>query len=852
MKTKIKRALRSTTLDQHADAAASPTLKKCKQERISPASCAITKHHGGGDHDGTTIPDNYHHMHDVRRGFDIGNQKTQPLDLTTDRTHFMKRVGFSADPVICSEIKSIVAEHENVPASNGKEIISKPQEIPHGTPNQNHLESHHQRNETSDSTRFIQSSTNMIPQSPTARFVQSTTHMVPQSPVARFTQSLTNMVPQSSVVRYAQSATNMMAQSPVARFTHTSTNMVPQSPVARFTPHPTNMLLQSPTARFTQSSTNMVQQSPIERFGQSSTNMVHESPTAIIAQSNTHFVQQSPSARYTSTTMFEQSPTSSVNSNSHIAGKNISPSVQSKQSHHSITVTSPSQVSNLKFTASNYESIRGHTGLNDPNSAHAKKQTTITQYNGFNPKTTTADVAEASMAALQLVQELASNSESARSELPSMSAVLPERQIQNLDLNNLTPIQEQHYPNMGNRLQSSISSHSFFQNERLDPVNQPFYPQKVNQDMRNMREPQTIQQRHFSQNIPVDHSGNLLQNGNYDRRHDGPVDRVAPMMNDLNYRYNSQQVPPDSDNLSTMQGSHVEPPYGVHRGNINGNDMSNYAYGDHSNMVPPMRNQRFPEHSGELGMPVMMNRQPPGLRGPMETAHPYNNQGPLPNPIQNSQWNEQPERFQSPRYEENVMHSGNNIRNRSEDPLSPPAIMKKHKTRKKMTKRSAGIEQDMPLQSTDSAQFSSMLPQQQNKPTELWVVNPSYAMNVSHKTLMSQYIEFLIEENEQITEMSQSFSMPVDIIVTEDLYIMDIARKDTPFPTPKFLDWVHKCYPRIDVQSFIYRQANFTREREMRRYYNYNMPPRQLLEDTFFYFQRKRMTKYCQMGQVPA
>ncbi|KAL5015356.1 hypothetical protein ScPMuIL_009626 [Solemya velum] len=732
MKTRIKRTLRSTSLDQHTEAATSSTPKKCKHESTPPPSCSISEHLGSGDHDGSYFPEN--HVHN-NKGLENENKKNEPLDLSRTTDHNPSVIKHSQSKSIDTELKHI---RQNTVFHNTKEIITNkpiakgsPQEIQQGILDHNNPETCHQNSETSKS----------------------------------------------------------------ARFNHAFTNMVPPSPV---------------------------------------TNMVPQSPTFLINSK------------------------SQVNQKQ-IVGGNTASSVQPRISVSTMSMSSPNQLSNSQFTGSNHGVMQGHKSFIGPDSTHRKKQTIIPQYNGFSQKTTTADVAEASIAALQLVQELASNSESARNELPPINSVM-DRRIQNLDLNTLTPVQEPQYQNLSNRLQSSMSSHSFFQNQKMDPVNQPFYIQKESQTIENMKEPQALHHRHSSQDVPVDNSVRLPLTMNYDPGHTGPADRAAPVLTDLSYtqRYCGQQVLPG--NPTTAHGNQLESHYGMHRDNLTGDDMPNYAYGDHPNNIPPMQNQsqRFPEHSnGELGVPVMENRPPSGIRS-IDNTHPYNNQYPLPIPMQSNQWNGPHGRFQSPGFQENELHSVPNIHNRSvplsdnqadclEDPLSPPTIMKKHKSRKKTTKRSAGMEQELPLRNNDS-QFSGMLPQQQNKPTELWVVNPSYAMNVSHKTLMSQYIEFLIEENEQITEMSQSFSIPVDIIVTEDLYIMDIARKDTPFPTPKFLDWVHKCYPRIDVQSFIYRQARFTKEREMRRYYNYNMPPRQLLEDTFFYFQRKRMTRYCSVG----
>ena len=120
-----------------------------------------------------------------------------------------------------------------------------------------------------------------------------------------------------------------------------------------------------------------------------------------------------------------------------------------------------------------------------------------------------------------------------------------------------------------------------------------------------------------------------------------------------------------------------------------------------------------------------------------------------------------------------------------------------------------------------------------------YVVNPSDATNMSPKALMAKYIDFLILENEQITEISKSVSQPIDIYVTEDMYFMDTLKCRVPFPSKKFMEWVRSFYPKLQLQNLKFRgmpgkSGDLPKGEDKRQ-------TQQVLEDIFYYFQRQVM-----------
>ena len=124
-----------------------------------------------------------------------------------------------------------------------------------------------------------------------------------------------------------------------------------------------------------------------------------------------------------------------------------------------------------------------------------------------------------------------------------------------------------------------------------------------------------------------------------------------------------------------------------------------------------------------------------------------------------------------------------------------------------------------------------------------FVVNPSEVTNMAPKALITKYIDFLIQENEKITEISKLTSPPVDIYVTEDMYFMDTLKFKIPFPSRKFVEWVSNFYPCLNLHDMKFkgRQPTIPALDKPLLVETDTRPTQVILEDTFYYFQRQAM-----------
>lgn len=123
-------------------------------------------------------------------------------------------------------------------------------------------------------------------------------------------------------------------------------------------------------------------------------------------------------------------------------------------------------------------------------------------------------------------------------------------------------------------------------------------------------------------------------------------------------------------------------------------------------------------------------------------------------------------------------------------------------------------------------------------------VNPAEVRSIDHKGLVAKYIDYLLIENEHITEMSKSVSIPIENCVMDDPYLMDIVRVKIPFPTPKYLQWLSSYYPTIQVDWPAIRKElagyNGVGGRKQRTYFVDRRPCHILLGESFYFFQREK------------
>ncbi|XP_060083140.1 uncharacterized protein LOC132562415 [Ylistrum balloti] len=123
-------------------------------------------------------------------------------------------------------------------------------------------------------------------------------------------------------------------------------------------------------------------------------------------------------------------------------------------------------------------------------------------------------------------------------------------------------------------------------------------------------------------------------------------------------------------------------------------------------------------------------------------------------------------------------------------------------------------------------------------------VNADEVRDIGHKGLIAKYIDYLIVENEQITEMSKAVSIPIEHCVMDDPYLMDIIRVKIPFPTLKYYQWLRTYYPTIQIDwlALNHQMLQFQPVGDCRphHYILDKRPPPVLLGESFYFFQRER------------
>ena len=73
--------------------------------------------------------------------------------------------------------------------------------------------------------------------------------------------------------------------------------------------------------------------------------------------------------------------------------------------------------------------------------------------------------------------------------------------------------------------------------------------------------------------------------------------------------------------------------------------------------------------------------------------------------------------------------------------------------------------------------------------------------------LIGQYIDFLLEENEQITQMSKSYSVPTPLNFEREEYFQQVCKSDHSFPTERFRVWLDSSGHHTD-----YTHTSVTKE----------------------------------------
>ena len=178
-----------------------------------------------------------------------------------------------------------------------------------------------------------------------------------------------------------------------------------------------------------------------------------------------------------------------------------------------------------------------------------------------------------------------------------------------------------------------------------------------------------------------------------------------------------------------------------------------------------------------------------------------------------------------------------------EIPKENPRPKKRARTSKYSTEDGPKVPPQMPIFDNMFQKYAPIIPKDEihGGKHKYFVVNPSEITNMASKSLITKYIDFLILENEQITDISKSTNPPVDIYVTEDMYFMDSLKFNAPFPSKKFVEWVNSFYPRLNFfeMKFKGRLPKMPQDNKVMK--PDSRPTQQILEDTFYFFQREAM-----------
>ncbi|KAK6965075.1 hypothetical protein BgiMline_029063 [Biomphalaria glabrata] len=116
-----------------------------------------------------------------------------------------------------------------------------------------------------------------------------------------------------------------------------------------------------------------------------------------------------------------------------------------------------------------------------------------------------------------------------------------------------------------------------------------------------------------------------------------------------------------------------------------------------------------------------------------------------------------------------------------------------------------------------------------------------HTLKASH--IVSWYIDYLIHENEHLTQISRAFSLPVNLFHSDDFYFMDSLKKKVHFPSLKFLSWMQQNLPSINVNAIDFHEGRppviSTWNQD---WFWQNKSRRDIIHDVFFYFQHRRVT----------
>ncbi|KAK7477377.1 hypothetical protein BaRGS_00031353, partial [Batillaria attramentaria] len=124
--------------------------------------------------------------------------------------------------------------------------------------------------------------------------------------------------------------------------------------------------------------------------------------------------------------------------------------------------------------------------------------------------------------------------------------------------------------------------------------------------------------------------------------------------------------------------------------------------------------------------------------------------------------------------------------------------------------------------------------------------------------IIAWYIDYLIHENEDRTQISRAFTLPVNLFHTDDFYFLDSLRKKVRFPSQKFLAWMQRHLPSLNAHAIDFREGRPAGDANPGSLDSgvgcyadwswHNKTKRDIIHDVFFFFQHRKVR--MKNGQV--
>nr|KAG5692454.1 hypothetical protein BaRGS_010164 [Batillaria attramentaria] len=117
--------------------------------------------------------------------------------------------------------------------------------------------------------------------------------------------------------------------------------------------------------------------------------------------------------------------------------------------------------------------------------------------------------------------------------------------------------------------------------------------------------------------------------------------------------------------------------------------------------------------------------------------------------------------------------------------------------------------------------------------------------------IIAWYIDYLIHENEDRTQISRAFTLPVNLFHTDDFYFLDSLRKKVRFPSQKFLAWMQRHLPSLNAHAIDFREGRPAGDANPGSLDSgvgcyadwswHNKTKRDIIHDVFFFFQHRKV-----------